>query len=175
MLPILQRETVEKEHWVTESDLLDYYAIGQCLPGIIAVNTSIFIGYKVNKTSGSIAASLGVITPSIIVITLIAMLISNFADIPAVQYAFSGIRIAVAALITEAVIKLFRTNIIQKKQADEKPGTATFLKRSWLQLVMCISVFVLVAFWNAPAAYVVIGAALLGIIYGIAMRVRAEK
>ena len=174
MLPILQKETVEKKQWVTESDLLDYYAIGQCLPGIIAVNTSIFIGYKVNKTSGSVAASLGVITPSIIVITIIAMLISNFADIPAVQYAFNGIRIAVAALITEAVIKLFRTNIIQKKQPGEKSDIGSFLKRNWLQLFMCISVFLLVAFWNVSAAYVVVGAALFGVVYGIVMKGGAQ-
>lgn len=170
MLPILQREVVEKKDWATDENLLDYYAIGQCLPGIIAVNTAIFIGYKTKKVPGSIAASLGVIAPSIIVITLIAMLLSNFSDILAVQYAFRGIRIAVAALITEAVIKLFKSNVLPKKDKD-----APFLKRCWLQLAVCVLVFVLVAVGDVSAAYVVIGATLAGVAYGVIGKVRAEK
>lgn len=175
MLPILQREVVEKKDWATDEDLLDYYAIGQCLPGIIAVNTAIFIGYKTKKVPGSIAASLGVIAPSIIVITLIAMLLSNFSDILAVQYAFKGIRIAVAALITEAVIKLFKSNVLPKKDKDAPSGLLPFLKRCWLQLAVCVLVFVLVAVGDVSAAYVVIGAALAGVAYGVIGKVRAEK
>lgn len=175
MLPILQREVVEKKKWATDEDLLDYYAIGQCLPGIIAVNTAIFVGYKTKKVPGSIAASLGVIAPSIIVITLIAMLLSNFSDILAVQYAFRGIRIAVAALITEAVIKLFKSNVLPKKDKDADSGLLPFLKRCWLQLTVCVLVFVLVAVGDVSAAYVVIGAALAGVAYGVIGKVRAEK
>lgn len=170
MLPVLQKEVVEKKNWVGENDLLDYYAIGQCLPGIIAVNTSIFIGHKVKKTAGSVAASLGVIAPSVIIITFIAMLISNFSEIPAVQYAFDGIRIAVAALITEAVIKLFKTNIIRKRKAGEHGGLAPFLRRNCLQIAICILVFMLVVFGSVSAAYVVTGTALCGMLYGLILR-----
>ena len=80
MLPMLQKEIVEKFGWVTEDELMDYYAIGQCTPGIIAVNTATFVGYKLKKLPGAIVATLGVITPSIIIITLIAAFLQNFAE-----------------------------------------------------------------------------------------------
>lgn len=111
MLPILQREIVEKKHWATEEDLADYYAIGQCTPGIIAVNTATFVGTKNAGTKGSIAATLGVVFPSVVIITFLAALISNFADIPAVQHAFGGIRVAVCVLIFNSVIKLGKSSV----------------------------------------------------------------
>ncbi|MDD3921386.1 MAG: chromate transporter, partial [Eubacteriales bacterium] len=119
MLPMLQREVVEKRGWATEEELLNYFAVGQCTPGIIAVNTATFVGYKQKKTMGGVVATLGVVIPSIIIITAIAALLSNFAHIPAVQHAFSGIRIAVAALIVSAVIRLFRANVLQKSKESE--------------------------------------------------------
>ena len=111
MLPMLQREIVEKKHWSTEEDILDYYAVGQCTPGIIAVNTATFVGYKEKGTSGGIMATLGVVAPSILIITVIAALLSNFAQIPAVQHAFSGIRVAVCVLILNSVVKLLKSSV----------------------------------------------------------------
>ena len=111
MLPILQREVVENRGWATEEELVDYYAIGQCTPGIIAVKTATFVGHKVKGTWGSIIATLGVVTPSMVIITLIAMVLENFMDIVWVQNAFAGIRVAVCALITASVIKLFKSNV----------------------------------------------------------------
>jgi len=112
MLPILQREIVGKNNWATEEELLDYYAIGQCTPGIIAVNTATFIGYKKNGIPGGIAATLGVIFPSIVIITIIAAFISNFLEYEAVKYAFNGIRVCVCVLIFDAVLKLWKKSIV---------------------------------------------------------------
>lgn len=111
MLPMIQQEVIEKNHWASEEEVMDYYAIGQCTPGIIAVNTATFIGYKVKKVPGAIVATLGVITPSIIIITIIASLLSNFQDIPTVQHALSGIRIAVTALMFISIAKIAKKNI----------------------------------------------------------------
>ena len=111
MLPIIQHEIVEKRGYVTNEEVMDYYAIGQCTPGVIAVNTATFVGNKTAKTPGAIAATLGVISPPLIIITVIAAFISNFADLEIVRHAFSGIRIAVCALILNAVFKLFKSGI----------------------------------------------------------------
>ncbi|MBP3925823.1 MAG: chromate transporter, partial [Clostridium sp.] len=93
MLPMLQREVVEKRGWATEEELMDYYAIGQCTPGIIAVNTATFVGQSTAGTIGGIIATLGVVFPSLIIITLIAAFLQNFAQLPIVQNAFAGIRV----------------------------------------------------------------------------------
>ena len=111
MLPILQREVVEKKGWATEEELSDYFAVGQCTPGIIAVNTATFIGYKEAGIPGGILATLGVVFPSLIIITLIAAFLSNFADIPVVRHALAGVNAAVVALIAASVIKLGRSTL----------------------------------------------------------------
>ncbi len=111
MLPILQLEVVEKRHWATEEELMDYYAIGQCTPGIIAVNTATFVGYRKFGLAGGIIATCGVVAPSLVIITLIAMFLSNFAEYPVVKYAFDGIRAAVCVLILNSVIKLGKKSV----------------------------------------------------------------
>ena len=108
MLPILQRELVEKRGWVTNEDLADYYAVGQCTPGIIAVNTSTFIGEKRRGVVGGIASTLGFVFPSIIIISLIAAFLSNFAELAVVRNAFAGIQACVCVLILNAVVKLMK-------------------------------------------------------------------
>lgn len=112
MLPMLQREVVEKRGWATEGELMDYYAIGQCTPGIIAVNTATFIGHKNKGILGGIIATLGVVFPSLVIITIIAAFISNFAELAVVQNAFAGIRVCVCVLILNAVIKLWKKAVI---------------------------------------------------------------
>lgn len=106
MLPILQREVVEKKEWVTEDELMDYYAIGQCTPGIIAVNTATFIGYKQKGILGGIIATLGCVFPSMVIISVIAAFIQNFAQLAWVQSVLSGIRACVCVLIFNSVVKL---------------------------------------------------------------------
>ena len=115
MLPILQREVVENRKWVTEAEVLDYYAIGQCLPGIIMVNTMIFVGEKRKGRIGGIAAALGTVCPALIIITIIAALLTNFADSEIVKKAFAGIRVCVCVLIFNAVVKLWKSSVIDWK------------------------------------------------------------
>lgn len=111
MLPILERDLVEQRNWITNEELTDCYAIGQCTPGIIAVNVATFVGYRQRKTIGSIIATLGMVTPSLIIITLIAAFLSNFAEITWAKNAFWGIRVAVGAIVINAVVKLFSKNV----------------------------------------------------------------
>ena len=142
MLPILQREVVETRKWVTEEEVLDYYAIGQCLPGIIMVNTMIFIGQKRRGTLGGIAAALGTVCPALIIITIIAAVLSGFAEAPVVKSAFAGIRVCVCVLIFNAVMKLWKSSVIDWK---------------------CLVLFILVAFGSlftdiTPVLFVVASA-----------------
>ena len=111
MLPILQREVVEKKGWATDEELTDYFAVGQCTPGIIAVNTATFIGYKHKGIPGGVLTTLGVVFPSLVIITAIAAFLSNFADIPVVQHALAGINAAVVALIAASVLKLGKSTL----------------------------------------------------------------
>ena len=111
MLPILQREVVEKKQWATDEELTDYFAIGQCTPGIIAVNTATFIGHKYKGIAGGILATLGVVFPSLIIITIIAAFLQEFASYPVVAHALAGINAAVVALIAVSVFKLGKTTL----------------------------------------------------------------
>lgn len=114
MLPMLEKEVVNNKHWATEEELMDYYAIGQCTPGIIAINTATFIGYKVKGIPGAIFATLGVIAPSLVIITVIAAFISNFIELEFVKSAFAGIRACVCILILNAVVKLAKKALVDK-------------------------------------------------------------
>lgn len=149
MLPILEREVVEKKKWATSEEILDYYAIGQSTPGIIAINTATFCGYKKAKNIGGVMASLGFITPSIIIITLISKFLENFSHIAAIQHAFSGIRISVCALVLYSVIKML------KKNANTLGKFSVFLLT-----------FLAIAVFNLSPVIIVISVAILGIILG---------
>ena len=146
MLPMIQQEVVEKRKWATNEEVMDYYAVGQCTPGIIAVNTATFIGYKQRGVIGGIAATAGVIFPSIVIISIIASCLQNFADLPVVQHAFGGIRVAVAVLVTTAIIKLWKTGVKDK-----------------LGIAICIGTFVVQVLLGLSPVYIVIAAILLGI------------
>ncbi len=111
MLPMLQREIVEKHGWVTDDEILDYFAIGQCTPGVIAVNTATFIGTKLAGALGGSVATLAVVMPSLIIITVISTLLQNFASYEVVIHAFAGIRVAVSALIVVSLAKLYKKGV----------------------------------------------------------------
>lgn len=147
MLPILQREVVENKHWATEEELMDYFAIGQCTPGVIAVNTATFIGQKNKGILGGIFATLGVVFPSLVIISLLAGVIEAFSHIVWVQNAFGGIRVCVCVLILNAVVKLY------KKAVVDVPTFVIFL------LVAVGSIFISVS----PVVFVVL-AAVAGIV-----------
>lgn len=117
MLPILEREVVQDKHWATEEELVDYFAIGQCTPGIIAVNTATFVGQKKKGALGGIVATLGVVFPSLVIITILAGLITNFAHLAWVQNAFAGIQVCVCVLILNAVLKLLKKSVVDKRTA----------------------------------------------------------
>ena len=112
MLPIMQRELVEKKGWTTENDLADYYAVGQCTPGIIAVNTSTFVGSRQGGLLGGTVATLGLVFPSVVIILVIAAFLRNFMHIQWVIHAFNGVRAGVVALILQSVIKLFKNAVV---------------------------------------------------------------
>ena len=111
MLPILQREIIENKGWADEAELMDYYALSQCTPGIIAVNVSTFIGQKLKGALGGMIATLGVVFPSLVIITALAGVIDAFSHLAWVQHAFAGIRVCVCVLIFNAVIKLWKSAI----------------------------------------------------------------
>lgn len=115
MLPMLQKEVVERKKWAENEEIMDYYAIGQCLPGLIAVNTAVFIGQKKRGAAGAFACAFGVAFPSLVIITVIAAFISGFADLPAVRNAFAGIRVCVCVLIYNAVVKLWKKAVVDKR------------------------------------------------------------
>lgn len=147
MLPALQREVVDKRKWASDEEVMDWYAIGQCTPGVIAVNTATFVGQKQAGVIGGIFATLGVVFPSLVIITIIAAFIQNFAHLAAVQKAFAGIRVCVCVLILNAVVKLWKKSVVD-----------------WKTLVIFAAVFTGSVFLSvSPVVYVVI-AALAGIV-----------
>ncbi len=147
MLPMMQKEIVEKFGWATDEEILDYFAVGQCTPGIIAVNTATFIGYKKAKLKGAIAATFGIVLPSLIIITIIAAFLRHFAEYKIVKTAFSGIRVAVSVLVLEAVIKIWKGAI------KDLAGIFIFI----------IAFIVSVIFGISPV-YIVVAAIICGII-----------
>ncbi|MBP3705364.1 MAG: chromate transporter [Clostridia bacterium] len=149
MLPMLQKEVVEQKKWVTEEELLDYYAVGQCTPGIIAVNVATFIGQKTRGVIGGIVATLGVVAPSFFIILVLASVINHFNENPIVMHALAGIRVAVAALIVSAIAKLWQ------KGVKDLLGVIIFAVVVLLSLVLDVSPII-----------IVVTALLFGIVYG---------
>lgn len=115
MLPILQRELVDNKGWATEEELADYYAVGQCTPGVIAVNTATFVGYNRMGWLGGVVATLGVVFPCLVIIMAIAAFLSNFMHLDVVVHAFNGVRAGVVALILSSVLKLLKTSLVDWK------------------------------------------------------------
>lgn len=147
MLPILRREVVETNHWCSDEELADYYAIGQCTPGIIAVNTATFIGYKLKGVPGGIFTTLSLVLPSFIIILAIAAVLESFAHLPAVINALAGIRVAVVALVLNAVLKLLKTSVVDK-----------------ITLVIFLLVFILASVFSVSPVWFVLAAGLGGIL-----------
>lgn len=157
MLPILQREVCESKKWADDSEIMDYYAIGQCTPGIIAVNVATFIGNKQKGISGGIVATLGMVFPSLVIITVIAAVLHNFMDIVWIGHAFAGIRVCVCVFILNAVLKLWKSAVVD----------------AWTFVVFAL-VFVGSIFMDlSPVLYVIV-AGIVGIALSM-LGVRKEK
>ena len=149
MLPMIQNEVVERKKWATEEEVMNYYAVGQSTPGIIAVNTATFIGYKQAGVLGGIFATLGVVAPSVVIITVIAAFIRNFLEYEVVEHALAGISVAVAVLVISAVINLWKKGV-----------------KNLFGIFMFIIGFAISVFTNWSPIVVVILAVIGGITYG---------
>lgn len=158
MLPILRREIIQNLAWLDEETVMDYYALSQGLPGIIAINVSVFIGYKRRGIPGAVAAALGMVSPCLIIITIIAAFLSNFQDNIYVQHALAGISVCVAALILDAVISMWKKGV--------KDGTG---------VVICLAMLVLTLFTKLSPILLVVACALLGICVRTPARHEAKK
>lgn len=145
MLPMLQRELVESKQWMTEEEILNYFAIGQCTPGIIAVNVATFCGYKRAGLSGAIVSTIGIVCPSWIVITLIAGSISRFSDIVWIQRAMKGVYVAVAALLARAVFTFGKKIITDFVTAG-----------------IAVGAFLAMSVWNISGILIVLAAGIIG-------------
>ena len=158
MMPMLQKELIEKKHWLTDEDLIDYYAIGQSTPGIIAVNVATFVGYRQAGVLGGIIATLGIISPSIIIITILAGTINSISEYPKVQAALKGINVAVAALLTTVIIKFAKKTI----------------KNVWNVLFM-LAAFALIFFLKVPSFIIILAAIGIGCLNVVRLKKKAER
>ncbi len=146
LLPLLQKELVDKRGWTTNEEITDYYAIGQCTPGAIAVNVSTFIGYKIKGVLGGIVATLGFVSPAFIIIFLIATVLNQFSDLWYVQSAFKAIRACVFVLILSAIIKLSKKSIVD-----------------WITLSLAAVVLLLTIFTEIPLFIYVLVTGFIGV------------
>lgn len=147
MMPMMQKELIDKKHWMTEEDLIDYYAVGQSTPGMIAVNVATFVGYNQLGILGGIVATLGMVSPSIIIITILAGLINSIDEYPMVQKALRGINVAVAALFTSVIVKFVKKTI-------KKP----------LHVLLMLISFTLVYFFKLQSFWIILTAILCGVV-----------
>ena len=158
MLPMIQREIREKNNWCTEEEILDYYAIGQCTPGVIAVNCATFVGYKIKGVVGSLVSTCAVILPSLFIITIIAAGIQSFAEYAVVQHALAGIRVAVAVLVLKTVLQLIKKSV-----------------RSAFAAIVCLAALCLSLVCKISSVYIVVGSIVLGIVYGTVLKKEERK
>ena len=147
LLPLLQKELVDKRGWITSEEITDYYAIGQCTPGAIAVNVSTFVGYKIKGVLGGIVATLAFVSPAFIIIFIIATVLNQFADLWYVQSAFKAIRVCVFILILSAIFKLSKKSLVD-----------------WITLCIATIILILSIFTNIPLYIYVLVAGTVGIL-----------
>lgn len=158
MMPIMQRELIEKRGWITEEELIDYFAIGQSTPGIIAVNVATFVGYKRLGWFGGIIGTIGVVTPSWVIIMLLAGAISSVDKYPLAQKALRGINVAVAALLTSVIVRFSKKTI----------------KSLWNAVFMLLA-FALIYFLKVQSVWIIIASLIIGSLLTLYRQKKAEK
>lgn len=158
MLPIIQEEIVHKRNWATDDEIIDYYAIGQCTPGIIAINTATFIGYRKKGIMGAVVATFGLVTPSLIIISIIAKFFKSFQEYEIVQHAFNGIQVVVVALITITVINMFKQSV-----------------RDNYGIVLFLSAFIIIGFLKLSPIIIIVSSAIVGILRFRNKEIEREK
>ena len=158
MIPIIQKEAVEKHHWVTDDDILEIIAIAESTPGPIAINSATFVGYRTCGVLGSAAATLGVVLPSFVIIYAISFVLRQFQELKAVQYAFHGIRAGVLALLCKALWGMYKKN-----------------KKNWASYIVMGACFLLTGIFDVSVLPVLIGCAVFGLVTAKIMERRAQK
>ena len=158
MMPIMQRELIEKRGWLTDEELIDYFAIGQSTPGIIAVNVATFVGYKRLGVLGGIIGTLGVVTPSWVIIMILAGAISSVDKYPVAQKALKGINVAVAALLTSVIVKFSKKTI----------------KSVWNAALM-LTAFALIYFFKVQSVWIIIASLVIGCLITMYKQKKAAK
>lgn len=158
MLPLLERELVNKRGWTTLDELRDYFAVGQCTPGVIALNVSTFIGQKRKGVAGALAAAAGFLLGPILIILLIAAFLTNFADLPEVQHAFAGIRVCVCVLILQAILRLWKKSVVD---------VFSFVLYAAILALNALGTFTSLLPVKIPAAVLVILAGVTGLVVSV--------
>ena len=158
MIPLIQNEAVEKRKWITDDDILEIIAIAESTPGPIAINSATFVGYRACGIVGSMAATIGVVLPSFVIILALSFVLQQFQDVQAVQWAFQGIRAGVLALLVKALWTMFKKS-----------------PKGWAAYVVIGASFLLTAIFDIHVIFVLIGCAVFGLVTSLLMERRAAK
>ena len=158
MIPLIQKEAVEKNKWVTDDDILEIIAIAESTPGPIAINSATFVGYRTSGVPGAACATFGVVLPSFVIILLISFVLEQFQEVKAVQYAFNGIRAGVLALLFKALWGMYKKS-----------------PKGWAAYVVMAAAFVLTAFLKINMLYVIIFCAVFGLITAMLAERRVKQ
>ncbi len=158
MIPLIQKEAVENNGWVSDDDILEIIAIAESTPGPIAINSATFVGYRTCGVLGAMCATLGVVLPSFVIILAISYVLREFQQIKAVQYAFNGIRAGVLALLFKALFSMYKKS-----------------PKGWVSYVVMAGAFLVTAFTDVNVLFVIIGCAVFGLISALLMERRAQK
>ena len=158
MIPLIQKETVENKKWITDDDILEIIAIAESTPGPIAINSATFVGYRTCGVLGSVAATLGVVLPSFVIIYAISFVLRQFQELAAVQYAFQGIRAGVLALLCKALWGMYKKNT-----------------KNWVSYIVMAACFILTGIFDVSVLPVLIGCAVFGLVTAKIMARRAAK
>lgn len=158
MIPLIQKEAVEKKGWVTDDDILEIIAIAESTPGPVAINSATFVGYRTCGVLGALCATFGVVLPSFVIILAISYVLKEFQELPVVQYAFNGIRVGVLALLFKALWSMYKKS-----------------PKGWVAYVVMAGAFVLTAFFKVSIFLVLVGCAVFGLVTSYAMERRTQK
>ena len=158
MIPLIQKETVENHKWVTDDDILEIIAIAESTPGPIAINSATFVGYRTCGVMGSVAATLGVVLPSFVLIFAISFVLRQFQELKAVQYAFNGIRAGVMALLCKALWGMYKKN-----------------QKNWASYIVMAGSFLLTGIFDVSVLPVLVGCAVFGLITAKLMERKVRK
>lgn len=158
MIPLIQKEAVEKRKWITDDDILEIIAIAESTPGPIAINSATFVGYRAAGVLGSVFATLGVVLPSFVVILALSFVLRQFQELEAVRYAFAGIRAGVLALLIKSLWSMYKKS-----------------PKGWPAYIVMAASFLLTAILDVNVIFVIIGCAVFGLVTSFYLERRGQK